>query len=148
MNQPLLRAQEKIICVNPWLILVNVWQKSLQYCQVISLQLIKKKKDHLCTCICVCVCVCVSCVFFPPHSLPPSLHGFCFSFLFNSGLKIPRLFHCSEPYRNFEGSDLPRYTEWKKKKSHTKIKWFLGIFQLIAVLSPLIRWLRVCTFHW
>ena len=33
--------------VNPWLIQVNVWQKSLQYCQVISLQLIKmheKKK--------------------------------------------------------------------------------------------------------
>ena len=27
--------------VNPWLIHVNVWQKSLQYCTVISLQLIK-----------------------------------------------------------------------------------------------------------
>jgi len=25
--------------VNPWLIHVNVWQKSLQYCKVISLQL-------------------------------------------------------------------------------------------------------------
>ena len=35
--------------VNPWLIHVNVWQKALQYCEVISLQLIKineKKKDH------------------------------------------------------------------------------------------------------
>ena len=34
--------------VNPWLIHVNVWQKPLQYCTVISLQLIKingKKKD-------------------------------------------------------------------------------------------------------
>ena len=35
--------------VNPWLIHVNVWQKSLQYCKVISLQLIKingkKEKD-------------------------------------------------------------------------------------------------------
>ena len=34
--------------VNPWLILVNVWQKPLQYCKVISLQLIKingKKRD-------------------------------------------------------------------------------------------------------
>ena len=33
--------------VNPWLIHVNVWQKQLQYCKVISLQLIKingKKK--------------------------------------------------------------------------------------------------------
>ena len=33
--------------VNPWLINVNVWQKTLQYCKVISLQLIKingKKK--------------------------------------------------------------------------------------------------------
>ena len=34
--------------VNPWLIHVSVWQKPLQYCKVISLQLIKineKKKD-------------------------------------------------------------------------------------------------------
>ena len=31
--------------VNPWLILVNVWQKPLQYCKVISLQLIIKKKE-------------------------------------------------------------------------------------------------------
>ena len=29
---------------NPWLIHVNVWQKPLQYCKVISLQLIKIKK--------------------------------------------------------------------------------------------------------
>ena len=29
------------IRVNPWLIHVNVWQKPLQYCKVISLQLIK-----------------------------------------------------------------------------------------------------------
>ena len=27
--------------VNPWLIHVNVWQKLLQYCKTISLQLIK-----------------------------------------------------------------------------------------------------------
>ena len=36
--------------VNPWLIHVNVWQKQLQYCKVISLQLIKineKKKKRL-----------------------------------------------------------------------------------------------------
>ena len=31
------------IHVKPWLILVNVCQKPLQYCKVISLQLIKKK---------------------------------------------------------------------------------------------------------
>ena len=38
--------------VNPWLIHVNVWQKPLQYCKVISLQLIKingkKEKRVLC----------------------------------------------------------------------------------------------------
>ena len=39
--------------VNPWLIHVNVWQKPLQYCKVISLQLIKingkkKGKDDWC----------------------------------------------------------------------------------------------------
>ena len=36
--------------VNPWLIHVHVWQKPLQYCKVISLQLIKineKKKINL-----------------------------------------------------------------------------------------------------
>ena len=32
------------IHLNPWLIHVNVWQKPLQYCKVISLQLIKKKR--------------------------------------------------------------------------------------------------------
>ena len=36
--------------VNPWLIHVSVWQNPLQYCKVISLQLIKKiklkKKKH------------------------------------------------------------------------------------------------------
>ena len=31
--------------VNPWLIHFNVWQNPLQYCTVISLQLIKKKKN-------------------------------------------------------------------------------------------------------
>ena len=38
------------IHVTPWLIYVNVWQNPLQYCKVISLQLIKingKKKDPL-----------------------------------------------------------------------------------------------------
>ena len=30
--------------VNPWLIHVNVWRKPLQYCKVISLQLIKMKQ--------------------------------------------------------------------------------------------------------
>ena len=40
--------------INPWLIHVNVWQKPLQYCKVISLQLIKingekKKKKVIAT---------------------------------------------------------------------------------------------------
>ena len=33
--------------VNPWLIHVNVWQKPLQYCKVISLQLINEKINKL-----------------------------------------------------------------------------------------------------
>ena len=35
--------------VNPWLIHVNIWQKPLQYCKVVSLQLTKineKKKEN------------------------------------------------------------------------------------------------------
>ena len=39
--------------VNPWLIHVNVWQKPLQYCKVISLQLTKisgKKKENKLSC--------------------------------------------------------------------------------------------------
>ena len=35
------------IHVNPWLIHVNVWQNPLQYCKVISLQLIKKIKQNV-----------------------------------------------------------------------------------------------------
>ena len=36
------------IHVSPWLIYVNVWQKPLQYCKVISLQLIQinEKKNQ------------------------------------------------------------------------------------------------------
>ena len=34
--------------VNPWLIHVYVWQKPLQYCKVISLQLKKKKRKDTC----------------------------------------------------------------------------------------------------
>ena len=37
--------------VNPWLIHLNLWQKPLQYCKVISLQLIKtngKTKKEQC----------------------------------------------------------------------------------------------------
>ena len=33
--------------VNPWLIHVNVWQKPLKYCKVISLQLIKIHKKKI-----------------------------------------------------------------------------------------------------
>ena len=56
------------IHVNPWLIHVNVWQKLLQYCKVINLQPIKKRKNnkdskflymytYICTYMCVCVCI-------------------------------------------------------------------------------------------
>ena len=33
--------------VHPWLIHVNVWQKTLQYCKVISLQLIKRNEKKI-----------------------------------------------------------------------------------------------------
>ena len=33
--------------VNPWLIHVSVWQKALQYCKIIRLQIKKKKKDYV-----------------------------------------------------------------------------------------------------
>ena len=36
------------IHVHPWLIYVNVWQKPLQYCKVISLQLIKINGEKIC----------------------------------------------------------------------------------------------------
>ena len=35
------RIKRSDVHVNPWLIHVNVWQKPLQYCKVISLQIIK-----------------------------------------------------------------------------------------------------------
>ena len=63
------------IHVNPWLIHVNVWQKPLQYCKVISLQLIKiNGKKHTKTVTAfeltslgwLLLGQC-SVVFFPPH---------------------------------------------------------------------------------
>ena len=43
INQPEIKPAEFIVwqtgCEHPWLIHVNVWQKPLQYCRVISLQL-------------------------------------------------------------------------------------------------------------
>ena len=41
--------------VNPWLIHVNVWQKPLQYCKVISLQLIKINEKKISV-------FCISCI--------------------------------------------------------------------------------------
>ena len=44
------------IHVNPWLIHVNVWQKPLQYCKVISLQLIKiNGKKEKCSSVGICL---------------------------------------------------------------------------------------------
>ena len=46
-----LRMGNTCKCVESWLIHVNVWQKPLQYCKVISLQLINiigKKKKRIC----------------------------------------------------------------------------------------------------
>ena len=43
------KSMDSGIHVNPWLIHVYVWQKPLQYCKVVSLQLIKvkgKKKNN------------------------------------------------------------------------------------------------------
>ena len=34
--------------VNPWLIHVNAWEKPLQYCKVISLQLTKINEKKIC----------------------------------------------------------------------------------------------------
>ena len=40
-------AGRGIIHVNPWLIHVSVWQKPLQYCKVIRLQLIKTNEKKI-----------------------------------------------------------------------------------------------------
>ena len=45
------------IHVNPWLIHVNVWQKPLQYCKVISLQLIKINEKKIQVTLCKIFCV-------------------------------------------------------------------------------------------
>ena len=45
----------RVTHVNPWLIHVNVWGKPLQYCKVISLQLIKtngkKRNFQICSAV-------------------------------------------------------------------------------------------------
>ena len=59
------------IYVNPWLIHVNVWQKTIQYCKVISLQPVKinggKKKDIGMSCHALCQGI------FPTQGLNPDL---------------------------------------------------------------------------
>ena len=73
--------------VNPWLIHVNIWQKSLQYCKVISFQLIKiigekKKKAVICYGLNIqkrlwfCVLTFKK-NFFEPTSLPASEYPVC-----------------------------------------------------------------------
>ena len=61
--------------VTPWLIHVNVWQKPLQYCKVISIQLIKingKKEKSVVICISVnMMCLCPTSGCFRNFSLSP-----------------------------------------------------------------------------
>ena len=63
------------IHVYPWLIPVNVWQKPLQYCKVISLQLIKKKREKKKNFIdrAHCTCSALACITkpIPMLLLPP-----------------------------------------------------------------------------
>ena len=75
------------IHVNPCLIRVNVWQKPLQYCKVISLQLIKingkKKGVHV----------------FPETTfwylfVPSCILGICFRFVFGCVYLLPFCFQC------------------------------------------------------
>ena len=57
------------IHVNPWLIHVNIWQKPLQHCKVISLQLIKmKKKMCVCSVLQSCLTLCDPVSYSPPGS--------------------------------------------------------------------------------
>ena len=57
------------IHVNPWLIHVNIWQNPLEYCKVISLQLIKinekkeKKKRHIIKNVYILTCSKNVCIF-------------------------------------------------------------------------------------
>ena len=61
------------IHVYPWLIHVNVWQKQLQYCKVISLQLIKKKNVVLVLAVHLCESAICTLIFPPSWAyLPPS----------------------------------------------------------------------------
>ena len=101
--------------VNPWLIHVNVWQKPLQYCKVISLQLIKiNEKNAKTLWIClyvikiVCCCYCLvakPCLFCDPmdSSLPgSSIHRIVqagilewVAISFSRGSSQPRNWTCS-----------------------------------------------------
>ena len=70
------------IHVTPWLIQVNVWQNPLQYCQVISLQLIKineKKKGKLTFTLrhhFPCWIACQLWLFLGKHDYSPIIHTF------------------------------------------------------------------------
>ena len=91
--------------VNPWLIHFNVWQNPLQYCKVISLQLIKKKK--------VKVKVALSC---PILQLPGQNTGVgslsLLQGIFPTQGSNPGLLHCRRILNQLNHKGSPRILEW------------------------------------
>ena len=84
--------------VNPWLIHITIWQKVLQYCKVISLQLIKinGKKKHQSVCACILRHFSRDRLFATPCSLSgSSVHGIlhrdwiCISYVSCTGGRLP-----------------------------------------------------------
>ena len=94
--------------VNPWVIHVNVWQKPLQYCKVISLQLIKINEEitkraashhDLCCCCCCCCVASVVSNSMRPHRRQPT--------------RLPRPWHF--PVKNTEWVAISFSNGWKWK---------------------------------
>ena len=82
-SHPDIEITHKGVTHNPWLIHVNVWQKPLQYCKVISLQLITingKKKSHTqCKHTSILHFTSITVTFFPSLSASPHPSPFFFS---------------------------------------------------------------------
>ena len=106
------------IHVNPWLIHVNVWQKPLQYCKVISLQIIKingKKNNSFTQLVC---------------TIAHKLNTFPFIFFFPLGKQID-----TEKLRPwFQKSRLLAYINWEKHKWREMTPFSLGMVKHLLLV--------------
>ena len=111
--------------VTPWLIHVNVWQKPLQYCKVISLQLIKinerKKKKE-------------TCMLVKKQKLEPDIEQQTGSRLRKEYVKAV---YCHPAYLTYMQSTSCETLGWMKHKLESRLPGEISITSDMQMIPPL-----------